>query len=225
MISIDKLYDFTVPQVLKFHGLYANECPNNTSHELTVVSDTYAICHSCGLDWDVLQLHLILNTLAMSQETPLHTGLADEPIDDSVSWTRSEQQLPDKATVQITEDFTEWVRANQQHIMGSPYYDGKIEEALGFITKKGNLCLLPWVTEDLTVAQIESLEEIWQQQNLIRCPADGKGIKRSERIPTEIRRYRNYSVTAKLYTFHRRETKEMLSSAHIRLDMPIAYTA
>lgn len=207
MMSADELGSATIVQVLQYHGLRHNECPSDSSHELTVASDTYAICHSCGTEWNVLGLHFDLNTL----DTPHHQmEILESGITSPYDVVVVDQDERVQSPVEIIDDFVAWVRANREHIMGSPEYDGVAENAIGYLTVKNNMCLLPWVIGDLTLSQLRHLEELWKQSDLIRLPSNGRGIKRSERIPVELRGVWKYPVTMKVYTFHRRETLEML---------------
>lgn len=221
MKSIDHMVgDMSVEQLLRYHGFHERECPLHNTHELTIASDTYAVCHSCGIVWDIVELYLHLagsDVLTGAQELPEDSESTEghESANALIACHAGCTPQTEPSVAAITEDFVSWLQSNRQHIYGLRDFDGNMTDAVAFITCKENLCLLPCVIEHLTFSQLRELEETWLQNNFIYLPEDKKGLrkglKRTQRLPVELRKTISFaSLTLRLYTFHRRETLQIL---------------
>jgi len=219
MKSIDHMIGkMSLGQLLRYHGFHERECPLDSTHELTIASDMYAVCHSCGIEWDIVGLYLHLagsDVLTGVEELleNLESAGGDEPANAAIA-CHVEGTPQTECAVAITEDFVSWLQANRQHIYGLRDFNGNVSDAVAFITSKENLCLLPCVIEHLTLSQLRGLEETWLRNKFIYLPENKKGLKRPERLPVELRKAMSFlSPNMRLYTFHRRQTLQILGLA------------
>ncbi|WP_018130198.1 hypothetical protein [Effusibacillus pohliae] len=205
----------TIPRLMRYHGLSKKECPIHAFHYLTMLPDKkVAVCLECGMEWDVIGLHEILTGKTREEASkelyemiqyfsPVSSG--NEEMEESNPESKK------KGGTAQSLNFWKWLDANRPHIWGLPEYDGNANDAVAFINLKGNLCLLPSAVEGLSIGELRTWIQGWKQEGLIRTPKDKLGLKRPQRIPSDIRLAQQLPDTMRVFVFHRQETMKLLA--------------